>query len=169
MESSEKISRIVVGVDGSEAATEALAWAIRLARPSDAEIIPVFALAPPTYAEYAGMALLAPLAWDPKVKAELEAAFKDTWCRPLAEAAIPYRPIFSEGRPATVIAEVAVAVGADLVVVGRRGRGAVAELLLGSVSHELAHHCSIPVVLVSQQAPAGKAAAASQAKEEARC
>jgi nucleotide-binding universal stress UspA family protein len=55
-----------------------------------------------------------------------------------------------DGRPASVIADAADSVDADLVVVGRRGLGGVAELLLGSVSHELAHHCKCPVLLVSK-------------------
>ncbi len=38
---------------------------------------------------------------------------------------------------------------ADVVLVGRRGRGGVAELLLGSVSHELVLHCKRPVLVIS--------------------
>jgi nucleotide-binding universal stress UspA family protein len=53
---------------------------------------------------------------------------------------VPYRTIFEDGRAASVIDAVAEREGADLVVVGRRGLGGVAELLLGSVSHELSHH-----------------------------
>jgi nucleotide-binding universal stress UspA family protein len=158
------LNRIVVGVDGSESAADAVAWAIKLARQTGAEIVPVFAVAPPTYADYAGMTLLAPITWDPGVKAELMAAFKGTWCRPLADSGLPYRPVIAEGRPATVIAEVAEAEGADLVVVGRRGRGTVTELLLGSVSHELAHHSATPVVLVGRHQPA---AAKPTLREEA--
>jgi hypothetical protein len=40
-------------------------------------------------------------------------------------------------------------VGADVIVVGRRGRGGVAELLLGSVSHELVFHSKRPVLVIS--------------------
>ena len=39
-------------------------------------------------------------------------------------------------------------VDADMVVMGRRGRGGVAELLLGSVSHEVALQSKRPVLLI---------------------
>jgi nucleotide-binding universal stress UspA family protein len=48
-----------------------------------------------------------------------------------------------------VIAAVAQREKADVIVVGRRGRGGVAELLLGSTSHELVLHSRLPVLVVS--------------------
>ena len=54
-----------------------------------------------------------------------------------------------DGRPATVISEAADEFDADLIMVGRRGRGGVAELVLGSVSHELVLHSKRPVLVIS--------------------
>jgi nucleotide-binding universal stress UspA family protein len=51
------------------------------------------------------------------------------------------------GRPATVIAERARAMGADLIVVGSRGHGRISSMLLGSVSSELVDHAPAPVLV----------------------
>jgi nucleotide-binding universal stress UspA family protein len=42
---------------------------------------------------------------------------------------------------------------ADLLVVGSRGRGGFAGLILGSVSHQCATHASCPVVIVHADKP----------------
>lgn len=60
-------------------------------------------------------------------------------------------PIVSESEAGPTL--VAHGADVDLIVVGTRGRGAVADALLGSVSTHVAAHATVPVVIVPQTAP----------------
>jgi nucleotide-binding universal stress UspA family protein len=51
------------------------------------------------------------------------------------------------GRPGRTICEVAEAVKADLIMVGRRGHSGLNELFVGSVSNYVVHHASIAVLV----------------------
>ena len=53
-----------------------------------------------------------------------------------------------QGSPAETISALAEEEGFDLVVVGSRGRNAVARLFLGSVADRLVHICKKPVLIV---------------------
>ncbi len=61
---------------------------------------------------------------------------------------VPVDVVVRNGRPATALLDVAREVGADLVVVGRRGRGGFAGLLMGSVSRTVAQRATSPVAVV---------------------
>lgn len=52
------------------------------------------------------------------------------------------------GKPYRKIVDIAVTCGAHLIVMGSQGRGFVPELFLGSVSHQVARHSTMPVLLV---------------------
>lgn len=150
------IGRIVVGVDGSPHSEAALHWAARMAKGMGSEVVAVFAIAPPVYIDAGYLAPIQPPqhdpAWREGMKKELEG-----WCRPLQEAGVRYRATMEDGRPASVIAQVADSVDANVIVVGRRGRGGVAELVLGSVSHELVLHARRPVLLIpAVRTPSGR-------------
>ena len=146
------IKRIVVGVDGSAQSTAALRWAVRLAKRMGSQITAVYAVNMPIYraSEYGVL-----FQFDPEWRDPMRTEFENKWCKPLTASGLRYRTVMEDGRPASVIAAVADRENADLVVVGRRGRGGVAELLLGSVSHELVLNSKRPVLLISQGKPSG--------------
>jgi nucleotide-binding universal stress UspA family protein len=138
---------VVVGVDGSPSSLEALRWAASLAVPLDAEIDAVTSWNYPT--SY-GMGGGAPAEWDPAEDAakiltdSLTAAFGDH--RPAG-----IRTVVSQGHPAQVLS--AASDGAELLVVGSRGHGGFAGLLLGSVSAYCTAHAPCPVLVARPRRP----------------
>src|SRR5467141_3770230 len=138
------VKKIVVGVDGSDAGKNAVEWTARMAKAMRSQVVAVYALdlpvaMPDPYA--------IPFYLDDKWRAGLKSEFENKWLRPLKTAGVKYRAFLVDGRPASAILDIADREKADLIVVGRRGRGEVAELLLGSVSHEIALHSKRPVLL----------------------
>lgn len=67
--------------------------------------------------------------------------------RRLADPNVLIEPVVLEGRPATEIVDGARRLGADMVVMGSRGHGALESMLLGSVSEEVANRCAAPVLI----------------------
>jgi nucleotide-binding universal stress UspA family protein len=110
------------------------------------QVIAVYAVDVPAYfPEPYGLPVQFDTEWRDAIKDE----FESKWCKPLKVAGIRYRSVMEDGRAASVINDVADREKADMVVVGRRGRGGVAELLLGSASHELVLHSKHPVLVIS--------------------
>ncbi len=146
------IKRIVVGVYGSTQAAAALKWAVRIAKGMGSQITAVYAIHLPVYLapEYG-----VPFQFDQDWRDEMRTEFEDKWCKPLRASGVFYRTVMEDGRPASVIMAVADRENADIVIVGKRGRGAAAELLLGSVSHELVLNSKRPV-LISPDTSSGR-------------
>ena len=139
------IRRIAVGVDGSDSSAAAIKWAIRLAKGMGSQVTAIFAVHIPAYFPEPEEL---PFVLDDEWREGMKSEFEDKWCKPLKVAGVRYRAVMEDGRAATVIANVAERENADIIVVGRRGRGGVAELLLGSASHELVLHSRRPVLVV---------------------
>jgi nucleotide-binding universal stress UspA family protein len=78
---------------------------------------------------------------------------------PLTDVAV--EPLVVRGPPASVLLRAAEK--ADLLVVGSRGRGGFQRLLLGSVSHQVASHSPVPVMIVPP--PGRRAAGAAEAED----
>ncbi|TAL24336.1 MAG: universal stress protein [Frankiales bacterium] len=135
--------RVVVGVDGSGASLRALRWAVH-------------------HAERVGRPVVAVLSWQLTTLPAPPTA-RDSWVPPLEEWEELGRSLLDETvskvaesgaveqlllhRPAA--AGLLETVGPDdLLVLGERGRGGFARLLLGSVSRQCVEHAPCPVVVV---------------------
>ncbi|HET6916331.1 MAG TPA: universal stress protein [Acidimicrobiales bacterium] len=137
-----RIQRLLVGIDDSDNARRALDWAILLAQRFGAEVVAVHAVG-----------LLTSLHGSPPVPShshlgELRRLLETEWCAPLAESGVPHRMLCLDGPPVRVLLDVAAQEDADVIVVGTRGAGGFAELLLGSTSHQLAEHATRPILIV---------------------
>jgi nucleotide-binding universal stress UspA family protein len=159
---------VVVGIDGSEGSSKALAWAAQEARMRGAVLRVVHAWRPRRLSEAAYLQASTAgepsglSSWDEKVNDEYRSqVLSMTGGEPgEAEASVdsqvtavlgpspdvPVEREVKEGKATQVILEAAR--DADLVVVGSRGRDGFAGLLLGSVSSQVAHHAHCPVTVV---------------------
>jgi nucleotide-binding universal stress UspA family protein len=140
------MGKIVVGVDGSKGSTEALHFAIDEARLRGAILRAVMAWCTDTM-EYSGAGRFGP-GGDPNVdkksaQTELDHILDAVSAR---ASGVRVEGLLSLGQPARVLIDEAQ--NAELLIVGSRGHGGFAGLLLGSVSHQCALHASCPVVIV---------------------
>lgn len=146
---------IVVGVDGSESARAALAWALAEGRLRGDEVCVLSAwfFSP---AAYGSMGYVPPVA-DESFKRAAEQAVDET-LDALADSAkgVRVKKMIVEGSAARVLVEAAK--DADLLVVGSRGHGTLTGMLLGSVSHHVALHAECPVVIIRHGADAAQKA-----------
>jgi nucleotide-binding universal stress UspA family protein len=133
--------RIVVGVDGSESSARALKWAAEQAQLTGAVLEVVTTWEWPT--SY-GWGVVIPEGWSPTDDAQ---KVFDQAVGPVAEAhpEVTIRPTIVEGHPAPVLVEESQ--GADLLVVGSRGHGEFAGMLLGSVSEHCVTNAHCPVLV----------------------
>jgi len=138
---------IVVGVDGSEQGHAALGWAVQQARLVGARLRIVSAWRVPPEAFRGGFM--------PGIDQATFDSFREvaeTIVKEAVEEAERLAPGLQcegeavDGQPTDVLLREAE--GASLIVVGNRGRGGFKSLLLGSVSQQVVHYASCPVLIV---------------------
>ena len=136
----ESRQRIVVGIDGSDHSLAALRWALRQARATGATVDMVTAWRYP--ASYG----LAVIGADLGLELEARTMLSEVLAKAGEDASgVEVRELVGEGPPAQVLLDTAK--GADLLVVGSRGRGGFASAVLGSVSMALVLHAPCPVLV----------------------
>jgi nucleotide-binding universal stress UspA family protein len=143
--------RVVVGVDGSTESRAALVAAMQEARRTGAEVEVVASYFPTDYWTDATLVLVQSVE---AIRADLQRRTEGLVRDVVSEqagtgGAIRVRTGIHEGPAAEVLLQRAR--GAELLVVGSRGRGAIRGLLLGSVALHCAMHAPGPVMLVHPQ------------------
>ena len=142
----EDAPRIIVGLDGSESSKEALRWALRYSDLTGTRITAVMTWQYPAGYGLGGVPPDSEL-WRPDLDAArtVEATLADVLGDDRPEDLGAVTP---EGNPARVLVELSA--GAALLVVGSRGHGGFAGLLLGSVSSACAQHARCPVLVMHE-------------------
>ncbi len=146
METQRPFRSILVAVDGSDHAFDAVRVASRLAAALSAKLTlmtayhaPSDALGEPNYSRALGEAL-----------AEAQRILEDARKVALNAGSAEPQVEWLAGQPAETIVETARAGDYDLVVVGTHGRGRIGAALLGSVSSAVAAHAGRPVMVVGE-------------------
>jgi nucleotide-binding universal stress UspA family protein len=155
---------ILVLVDGSRDAQEALSQAIDLAESEGSRLTVLTAIAPPPMAALGGVDALAIRG------AETEAHQILGRARDQVPDDLPVTTLFADQPIREVVIRQVAEGHHDLVVMGSRGRGAVRSALLGSVSHFVLHQSPVPVLIVhadqSQQLKSVAAAAPGRSQHD---
>src|SRR5258705_3864629 len=156
---------ILVAVDGSPHADQALTDAIDLADCEHARLTLFTAIVPPPTVAYFGASgdTVATLIHDAEANAEeiLRRARAQVPDHVSVTSVLTRRPVRS------ALLRLIKDGNYDLVVMGSRGRGAVRSALLGSVSHYVLHHSPVPVLIVHAEPPAKCAPSATAAADTA--
>jgi nucleotide-binding universal stress UspA family protein len=144
---------ILVAWDGSEHAKRALAEAIDLARTQEARLT-LLSVAAPIHAW--------PGYIPPITEADLVSAAEQMLAEgeALVPDGIPVSGRTATGDPGTELLKRTAAANHDLIVMGSRGRGAIRSAVLGSVSHFVLNHATVPVLLVHDGGRESEASAA---------
>ena len=146
------VKPIVVAIDGSAEALRAVGWAVKEAVLRDAPLRIVSAAAlPPRMTPRAG-------AHGPSTVAEIVTADRDRALAAAADRATAIAPgllVSTDDLPGPIAQAVTDSgAGASMLVVGSRGAGAFAAMVLGSVSRYAATHAASPVVVVRDDSAA---------------
>lgn len=134
--------RIVVGVDGSDPSVAALGWAVRLARAVGARVEVVTVAAQLPLADPFGAGWVADDALPPAREVQREAMSQ------VDRSGVDLDHEVVQGQPAGVLLDASE--GADMLVVGTHGHGAIESALLGSVGPQLLPHAACPAVVVPE-------------------
>jgi nucleotide-binding universal stress UspA family protein len=141
--------RAIVAYDASPRSEEAASLALSLNWPAGTHVRVIAVLEPPMLvpaSPFMGTSIVEL----PEVEAAIRehlAAEVDRLVGTFKAAGVDAGGAVLRGRPGSVLVDEARAFGAELLIAGSRGHGAIASLVLGSVSGELVDHAPCPVLV----------------------
>jgi nucleotide-binding universal stress UspA family protein len=141
------VNTILVATDGSEPSAQALEVAIDLAKQSGAALA-VISVRPPRAAGRGGTG--APMLEVEEFEGPAHIA--GAAVQQARDAGVTATPHEAHGDVVDCIVAAATTLGADLLVVGSRGKGPISGAVLGSVSHALVRRSPVPVTIVRHAA-----------------
>jgi nucleotide-binding universal stress UspA family protein len=148
---SQRVHTIVVGVDGSEAATRALAFVGRLVPPQDGRVMLLSAmelLSTPARGRVPGAAAIArEMKRQNRVRAQAMTKDLNRAAVTLNRSGWQARTMLVQGEPLRELLGAVAASRAQLVVVGARGTGGVRYVLLGSVAEGALNQSPVAVLI----------------------
>jgi nucleotide-binding universal stress UspA family protein len=142
---SDRTPTILVPLDGSALAEEALDGAEMLAELLGARLHLLRVVEPPTYPLYGDGYAFIP--FDDATEQELAREYLDTLAGRLATGGTPVQVEVAVGIPSAVIPSVARECQADAIAMATHGRGGLARLVLGSVATGTLQRTHVPLLL----------------------
>jgi nucleotide-binding universal stress UspA family protein len=141
--------RVLLAVDGSAPSATARDLLAAVEWPADSELLLLSAIEPVNvlFASPWAPAVATNIdSLDQQLTQQAESLLEET-ARLLAQTGCDIERIVVRGRPASAIVERAAAWRADMIVMGSRGHGTIASMLLGSVTAEVVDHAPCPVLV----------------------
>lgn len=162
------LNKILVAVDNSDSSQNVFDEAVSLAKVTDASLMILHVLSP-LDEQYVDPLFLQPTILYPQLQRNNSTYINDweklkenrlNWLKWLCQQAtqLGVKAEFSQniGEPSRTICDIAKNWDADVIVIGRRGRRGISELLMGSVSNYVLHHAFCSVFTVQGIIPSDK-------------
>lgn len=144
VENGSLVREVVVGIDGMPESTDAAAWAVRHIPDAHFTAVHAIEVAP----------AFAPIGDEPgieslydQVRARAIGLMRDVWCRPFADAGVPFDQVAEEGGAVELLLATITRVAADLAVVSRRDRH-LRRGTLGGVSQRVLSYAPCAAAMV---------------------